>query len=281
MRRTPWLLAGVTVMFGLSLAAPGCRRDASSSAVGKAIRLKVLLPREDAEVKVDGNTVEGKGTERQITVNAAPGKDYVDMTAFWEPNNYTKITRPRKVMVRDGEITVDFREPSATEKDDIVVRWVPTPPEFVDAMCKMARIGKNDVVYDLGCGDGIMVFTAVKKFDAKRGVGVDIDPELIKKCQEKAAAEHLNDRVEFRVGDVLKVSDLSDATVVLLYMGDDINARLKPILQKTLKPGARVVSHRFLMGDDWPPDRSEKVECVDNTGAAYTNSIHLWEIKRK
>jgi uncharacterized protein (TIGR03000 family) len=292
MRRKNWLVASVVVL-GLSLLVGACWKPEAvststsieSEAGGKTITLKLLLPQDDALVKVDGKEVEGKGSERKLTVTTAKDKDYVLVTAFWEPNNYTKITRPRKVTAKDGEVVVDFIKRSDKELDDIVVRWVPTPPEFVDGMCKMAKVGKDDIVYDLGCGDGIMVFTAVKKFGAKRGVGIDIDEDLIKKCKTAAAEAKLTDRVEFRVGDVLKVKDLSDATVVLLYMGDDINERLKPILQKTLKPGARVVSHRFLMGDDWPPDRSEEIECTVYPGTdsryEYKNKIHLWEIKKK
>ena len=83
--------------------------------------------------------------------------------------------------------------------------------------------------------------------------------------------------MQFRVGDVLKVQDISDADVVLLYMGDDINMRLKPILKSTLKPGARVVSHRFIMGDDWPPTRTQKV--VGKDGRDY--NLHLWVIGKK
>ncbi|HYV37010.1 MAG TPA: class I SAM-dependent methyltransferase, partial [Gemmataceae bacterium] len=185
--------------------------------------------------------------------------------------------RPRKVVAMDGEVTADFRNPSKTEKDDIVVRFVPTPNDVVAAMCKMAKIGKDDIVYDLGCGDGRMVIMAVKDFGAKKGVGVDLNPELVKGCQESAKAQGVSDKVTFRVGDVLKVEDLSDATVVLLYMGDDINARLKPILQKTLKPGSRVVSHRFLMGEDWKPARTETI-----TNTEYGDcDIHLWTIEEK
>ena len=161
-----------------------------------------------------------KGYDRSLTVTTPKDKDYVTQR-YWEPNNYTKISRPRKVVAKDGQVvTVDFRNQSDTEKDDIVVRFVPTPDDVVEAMCRMAKVGKDDVVYDLGCGDGRMVITAVKKFDAKKGVGVDLDPELVKKCQGEAAKEDgVADKVEFRVGDVLKVDDLSDATVVLLYMG--------------------------------------------------------------
>jgi len=249
---------------------------------GKTMKLKLKLPQHDATVTVDGKEVKGDGEERTITVTTAKDKDYVNIVAYWEPNNYTYIWRPRKVSYKEGEIVVDFLKASDKEKDDIKVRFVPTPPDFVDAMCKIAKVGKDDVVYDLGCGDGRMVITAVKKFGAKRGVGVDIDEDLVKKSKEKAKEAGVADKVEFRTGDVLKVEDLSDATVVLLYMGDDINARLKPILQKTLKPGSRVVSHRFLMGDDWPPDHSEELESHDDTDErfiGYRQSIHLWEIK--
>jgi uncharacterized protein (TIGR03000 family) len=247
---------------------------------GKKVNLKLLLPQNDATVKADGKEIPGEGEVRKVTVSVPKDKEFFSLTAFWEPNNYTKITRPRKVKVQDGEISVDFRKPSDTEKDDIVVRFVPTPQEFVDEMCKLAKVTKADVVYDLGCGDGRMVITAVKKFGAKKGVGVDIDPELVEKCKKAAKEAGVADKVEFRVGDVLKVNDLSDANVVLLYMGDDINARLKPILKKTLKPGSRVVSHRFLMGDDWPPEQSKSVKATYGEYPGYEERVHLWTIKK-
>jgi precorrin-6B methylase 2 len=252
----------------------------------KKLKLKLLLPVPegrfyvDTKVYVNGAEVAGQGTERSLEVTTEKDKDYVDLKVLWEPNNYTKITRPRRVHVdniKAGEITVDFRTKSNVEKDDIVVRWVPTPDDVVAAMCKLAKVNKDDIVYDLGCGDGIMVVTAVKQFDAKRGVGVDLDPDMISKSKVKAKEFGVADKVEFRVGDVLKVDDLSDATVVLLYMGDYINQRLQPILQKTLKPGSRVVSHRFLMADDWPPDKTEHIRSTSNPG--YECDIHFWEIK--
>jgi uncharacterized protein (TIGR03000 family) len=245
----------------------------------KPIKLTVLVPQEDAAVSVDDVEFKGEGLKRTFTARTTPGKNEVNVVAVWEPNDYTRITRPRKVAWKDGEIVVDLREPSKTEKDDIVVRFVPTPQEFVDAMCKMAKVGKDDVVYDLGCGDGRMVITAVKSFGAKRGVGIDLDPMLVELCKKKTQEAKLESKLSFRVGDVLKVEDLSEANVVLLYMGDDINHRLKPILQKTLKPGSRVVSHRFLMGADWPPDKSERVKATKGEYPGYEHDIHLWTIK--
>jgi SAM-dependent methyltransferase len=246
---------------------------------GKPIKFTALLAQRDASLLVDGKLVNSLGEKRVVTATLPAGKDEVNALAIWEPNNYTRIARPRKVKWKEGEIVVDFREPSNTEKDDIVVIFVPTPEEFVTAMCKLAKVGKDDVVFDLGCGDGRMVILAVKHFGAKRGVGIDLDPELIKQCKQNAKEHGVADKVDFRVGDVLKVDDLSEANVVLLYMGDDINLRLKPILQKTLKSGSRVVSHRFLMGDDWSPDRSEHVKATMGEYPGYEHDIHLWTIK--
>src|SRR5438046_9379949 len=125
-------------------------------------------------------------------------------------------------------------------------------------MLRLANVGKDDLVYDLGCGDGRLVITAVEKFQAQRGVGVDIDPERIKDSNANAQKSRVQGKVEFRQGDVLEINDLADASVVMLYMGNDLNLRLRPILQKTLKPGSRIVSHRFLMGD-WKPLKTETI----------------------
>src|SRR5207247_3221791 len=175
----------------------------------------------------------------------------IETSATGEPNNYTQITRKKKLTVKDGELVADLSKPTEI-KDDIVVRWVPTPQDVVDRMCEVAKIGKKDVGYGLGCGDAVMLITALKKFGAKRGVGVDIDPKMVKVAKQKAGEAGLSDKIDIREGDVLRVNDLSDADVVLLYMGEDINNRLKPILKQTLKPGARVVSHRLLMGECTP-----------------------------
>jgi ribosomal protein L11 methylase PrmA len=143
-------------------------------------------------------------------------------------------------------------------------------------MIKLAGIGKDDVVYDLGCGDGRMVIAAVKQGGAKKGIGVDIDPQRVKEAKENVQKEGVADKVEIREGDALKVKDLSDATVVLLYMGNEFDLLLRPILEKQLKPGARIVSHRFTMGD-WKPEKTETLTGKD--GDRYL--IHLWRIEKK
>jgi SAM-dependent methyltransferase len=152
---------------------------------------------------------------------------------------------------------------------------VPTPQTVVEKMLKMAKVGKDDVVYDLGCGDGRIVVAAVSKFGAKKGVGIDLDPKRIKESNENAKEAGVEDKIEFRKGDVTKVTDLENATVVCLYLSDDLNELLRPILQKRLKPGTRIVSHRFLMGD-WKP---EKTETVTVGGSRYL--VHLWTIEDK
>jgi uncharacterized protein (TIGR03000 family) len=270
------MAAGVLGLAGLMVvlaAGPALSRAAG----GKTVTLKLILPYEDAKVTVDGTETKGTGLKRDLEYKVPAGKDAVTVITVWEPNNYTKITRKKTVAVGDGkEVAVDLSKSDPKSPDDIVVRYVPTPDDVVDEMCKMAKIGKDDVVYDLGCGDGRMVITAVKKFGAKKGIGIDLDPKLVKECKENAKKAGVQDKVEFREGDVLKVKDLADATVVMLYMGDDINLRLRPILQSTLKPGSRVVSHRFTMGD-WKPI-AEKT--IDST-VGYPCTVLLWEIKKK
>ena len=143
--------------------------------------------------------------------------------------------------------------------------YVPTPDEVVEAMCKLGKVGKDDVVYDIGCGDGRMVIQAVKKFGAKRGVGIDLSAERIKDCNANAKKAEVSDRVTFLQKDALTIKDFSEATVVLIYLSDYLNAALRPTLQKTLKPGAHIVSHRFLMGD-WKPETTKVIRATDNDG---------------
>lgn len=137
------------------------------------------------------------------------------------------------------------------------VPYVPTPEEVVDAMLKLADVKKDDIVYDLGSGDGRLVITAVKKFGARRGVGVDIDPERVRESNENAQKAGVTDRVKFLEQDLFE-TDIKEATVVTLYLLPDVNLRLRPKLLSDLKPGTRVVSHSFDMGD-WKPDKTENV----------------------
>jgi uncharacterized protein (TIGR03000 family) len=259
------------------VAVAGSRSD---DAPARSTTLRVLLPKmKGVRVLVDGKEMSAKGKSvREFTApELAKGKKEYEVAAVWDTNNYTTFFRTRKVAPSPGEkVSVDLRKADPNNPDKIEIRYVPTPEDVVDRMCKLGKVTKDDIVFDLGCGDGRIVITAITDFKAKRGVGVDLDPERIKESVENAKKHGVTDKVTFRQGDVLKIKDLSDATVVMLYMGDDVNLRLRPILQKTLKPGARIISHRFGMGD-WKPDKSETFTGAD--GDEYT--IHLWTIKEK
>ena len=152
--------------------------------------------------------------------------------------------------------------------------YVPTPEDVVDRMLQLARVTKDDVVYDLGCGDGRIVVAAAKKYGA-RGVGVDIDPQRIAESEanaRKAGVEHL---VSFKLEDAMQV-DVSPATVVTLYLLSASNLKLRPILTKQLKPGSRIVSHAFSMGD-WEPAKVDQFQ--DSRGISRT--LYLWETDGK
>jgi precorrin-6B methylase 2 len=276
MRRGHLAVVG-SLLAGVVLAA-GCGQAPGTNRTGTAVPLTVMLPQDDAELWVDGELIQGEGETREVAVPVpASGRGQVTLKTVWAPNDYTHITRRFKVAVSSGGKLpeLDMRKVNPRETDDIVVRFVPTPDDVVEAMCKLAKVGPEDVVYDLGCGDARMVIAAVKKFHAKRGVGVELDPDMVQQSKDNVAEAGVADRVEIRQGDVLKVKDVSDANVVLLYMGDDIDKRLQPILKKSLKPGSRVVSHRFLMEDDWPPDRTITITHLD--GEEFL--VHLWTIR--
>ena len=149
--------------------------------------------------------------------------------------------------------------------------FVATPPDVVDRMLALARVTREDVVYDLGCGDGRIVITAAAKFGA-RGVGVDIDPARIAEARRNAALAKVEDRVTFRVEDAL-TTDLSGASVVTLYLLAAQNVALKPALMTQLGPGARVVSHNFGMGD-WDPDVVDTFTSTDR----QVRTLYLWRI---
>jgi SAM-dependent methyltransferase len=152
--------------------------------------------------------------------------------------------------------------------------FVPTPQEVVERMLTLAKVGKDDVVYDLGCGDGRIVITAAQKFGA-RGVGVDIDPVRIAESNANAKIAGVTGRVTFRLQDALK-TDVSEATVVTLYLLSSSNLKLRPILTAQLKPGARIVAHAFSMGD-WSPETVDTF--TDSAGSSRT--LYLWRADGK
>lgn len=160
------------------------------------------------------------------------------------------------------------REPAGPVKLDVI--FVATDLEIVKAMLTLAGVTRDDVVYDLGCGDGRIVIAAAKEFGA-RGVGVDLDPERIREARAHAARAGVGDRATFRVEDLFD-ADIRDATVVTLFLSPELNARLRPKLVSELRPGTRIVSHRYGIAD-WVPERTLTVTVLETR-----NWVFLWRV---
>ena len=159
--------------------------------------------------------------------------------------------------------------PAAAEHERRVpdVGFVPTPHRVVDAMLKVAKVGKGDVLYDLGSGDGRIPIAAARKYGIARGIGIEIDPERIKEANANRIKAGVGERVSFVNADLFE-SDLSDATVITLYLLPKLNLKLLPKLLKELKPGTRIVSHAFNMGT-WKPEQALEVDGRD---------VYFWTI---
>ena len=149
------------------------------------------------------------------------------------------------------------------------VPYVPTPQKVVNGMLELADVKKGEVVYDLGCGDGRIVITAAKEFGAT-GIGVDLNPERIEEANANAVEAKVENKVTFYQGDLFTF-DFSKADVLTLYLLPDVNLKLKPKILAEMKPGSRVVSHAFTMGD-WEPDESISVD---------GRNVYLWIIPEK
>jgi uncharacterized protein (TIGR03000 family) len=273
----------IAAALAVAVVVPGAAQDKKAAPA----TIKLLVPEKPTRTEV---TIEGKkldeptdvkdGIRVFTTPELEPGKTYAyTIKCVVVPNNYTRITRTREVTFKAGEVVeVDVRKEDPKIKDEIVVRWVPTPDDIVDKMCEMAKVTKDDVIHDYGCGDAVMLIRPIQKFGAKKGWGNDIDTKMVQVANENIKKAGLQDKVTVVQGDILKMTekDVAEATVVLLYIGDDLGAKLGPLLKNSLKPGTRIVSHRFHLGD-WKPDKTEKVTGAD--GDQY--ELHLWTVPER
>jgi uncharacterized protein (TIGR03000 family) len=254
-------------------------QSASPAASGVETRVTVVVPDENAELTVDGGAVPGTGVSRSFVTAIANGKtQQYTFAVQWNPNTYTTMTRSKTVTIRAGDlVNVDLSIEDSTDRVRVI--YVPTPTEVADEMVKLAGVTSNDVVYEPGCGDARITIAAIRA-GARRGICVDIEPSRVEDSQAKVKDAGMQNRIDVRLGDALDVKDLSDVTVVLLYMGDHFNMLLRPVLWRDLKVGSRIVSHRFRMGD-WMPDRTIWVTSADD--AEF--ELHLWtvteDVKRK
>ena len=180
-----------------------------------------------------------------------------------------KVTR---ILVVAGFVVTAGEKSLAQE----TIPFVPSPMHVVYKMIEAAEIQKSDIVYDMGSGDGRIIIEAAKKYGT-RGVGIDLNAELVAQARENAVKEGVSHLVEFRAQDGLTV-DISEATVVMLYMFKWFNNALKPKLQK-LKPGARIVAHDFDI-DDWKPTRIEYIGAPTDGSSDYVESrtLYIWKV---
>jgi len=183
---------------------------------------------------------------------------------MWPTINRTSLVLLTLVLM-PLPFTGNAQESDTPEREPDIF-YVPTPPAVVDAMLKVANVGPNDIVYDLGSGDGRIVIAAARDYGA-RGIGIDIDPQRIKEARVNAENDKVTDRVTFKQADLFE-TDFSDATVVTLYLLTDLNIKLRPKLMQDLKPGTRIVSHAFGMGD-WEP-----LQTLDIDGS----KVYYWVI---
>jgi len=153
-----------------------------------------------------------------------------------------------------------------------IVPYVPTPQEVVDRMLDLAQVKKGDVVYDLGSGDGRIVVTAAKKYGVK-AIGFEIDPQRIKESHENIKKAGVEQLVEIRLQDIRTV-DLSGATVLTMYLLPEVNLMIRPNIWKQMKPGSRIVSHDFDMGD-WKPLKTENIK----DGSSWDHTLYLWHVE--
>ncbi|AFZ00761.1 class I SAM-dependent methyltransferase [Calothrix sp. PCC 6303] len=168
---------------------------------------------------------------------------------------------------RDSEADAQTTAPAIpVQQVKTDVPYVPTPQSVVDAMLRLAKVNNKDLIYDLGSGDGRIPITAAQKYGA-RGVGIDIDPQRVKEAKQNLQSAGVGNLVEFRQQDLFE-TDFSQASVVTLYLLPEINLKLRPKLLQELKPGTRIVSHAFDMGD-WKP---QQVQQVDG------KTIYLWVV---
>jgi len=240
-------------------------------------KIKVTVPDKLAELKIDGKATTTQGLDRGFdTPELEAGKKYkYDFLVSWRPNNYTIITRERTVeFIAGDDVVVDLTKESPDKTDRAEIRYVPTPDDIVAEMVKLAKITKDDVVFEPGCGDGRIVVASVKA-GAKKGVGIDLDEKRVVASKETVKAAGLVEKIEIRKGDALDQKDYNEATVVMLYMGDEFNSLIRPILLRELKVGARIVSHRFTFEKkDWKPDETKHITGVD--GEEY--EVHIWKV---
>ena len=269
------LIATADVAQALERAVPQVRAAAPRQLTS---RVDVTVPTDAAELSVNGTVIMGTGVSRDFqTGPLAEGTHQYTFSVTWEPNTYTTMTRTKVVEIRAGQAArVDLTVDDPTDRVRVI--YVPTPAEVAAAMVDLAGVSGTDVIYEPGCGDARITIAAIKA-GARRGICVDIDPVRAQESKANVEAAGFANRIDVREGDALDVRNLSDVSVVFLYMGDHFNMLVRPVLWRELKVGSRIVSHRFTMGD-WESDKT-----ITMSTEQGVFELHLWtiteELKRR
>jgi uncharacterized protein (TIGR03000 family) len=268
------LTALVLVVATPAIAAPASPpQTAAAAAPAVSSRISITVPQDDAVLSVDGEQLVAFGKVR--TIDSKPltrgAQGTTTLSVQWKPNGYTEMTRTKQVRFTAGQpVTVDL---SADQPDDRVkVIYVPTPQDVSEEMSRLAKVGPSDVVYEPGCGDARITIAAIRR-GAQRGICIDIDEERATESRANVKAAGFSDKIDVRHGDALDLKDLSEVSVVLLYMGEHFNLLIRPVLWRDLKVGSRIVSHAFTMGD-WKPDETVTFE----TSEFGSYQLYLWKI---
>jgi precorrin-6B methylase 2 len=200
-------------------------------------------------------------------INRSSEEDRTVTRFRWSSNLYLLVAVIALLSVAPAPAQQTATPQAPARTPDVI--YVPTPQPVVDAMLEMAGVTKNDVVYDLGCGDGRIPVTAARQYGA-RAVGVDIDPQRIEEANENVRTHGVGNKVKIVNGDLFEM-DFGEATVITLYLLPSLNQKLMPKL-KELRPGTRIVSHAFDMGEAWPPEKTQTVE---------GRTIYMWTIPQR
>jgi uncharacterized protein (TIGR03000 family) len=251
-------------------------KKVAKEAKAQPAEIVVQIPAQ-AKLTIDDYETSQTGEVRRfLTPPLTPGWRFkYTLRATWKDGEH-KIVRMAVASVQAGkETTVDLRQGSKDASSSQIV-YVPTPQKVVDKMLEMAAVTKDDVVFDLGCGDGRVVISAARKYGA-RGIGVDIDPRRVQEARANLRKEKVEKLVEIRHGDALKVADLSRATVVVTYMLPEFMEKLRPILRKHLKPGTRIVAHDYPV-PEWEPEDTATIPRPDGF---FAHTLFLWRMPER
>jgi uncharacterized protein (TIGR03000 family) len=259
---------------------------------GQQAFLKISVPA-NAIVEIEGvRTTQTGEVRRYVSPPLVPGKKYTyTVKVTWKDAEGKEQSVQEVLRIEPGQTTEhDFRGAAAAVKKEEKkveevkkeeedrrpdVIFVPTAHGVVKKMLEVAKVGKDDVVYDLGCGDGRIVVAAAKDFGCKKAMGFDVDPERIKESTENVRKNNVGDKVTIVKKDIFTL-DLTEANVITLYLLPSLNVKLIPQLDK-LKPGSRIVSHDFDMeGVEPEPGFPIDVEAVDDNGNKRTHRVYYW-----